>query len=513
MTDVLIGQAYFLRFDPKLWEAQQPYAPLGALYAAAVVRARGYEVALFDAMLAQSEAQWAEALDRHRPAIAVLYEDSFNYLSKMCLLRMRQAALAMIDEAVARGVAVIVSGSDATDHPATYLGRGARVVVRGEGERTLPEVLDVLMGQTDRRLADVPGVCFQEESGRITQSPARETLRDLDDLPRPAWDLVDVERYRAIWRRRHGYFSMNVSTTRGCPYHCNWCAKPIYGQRYAARSPESVADEIAWLGATYAPDHLWMVDDIFGLKPGWIERLAELLSERRCAVPFKCLLRADQVTPAIAAALRAAGCRTVWMGAESGAQRVLDAMEKGIRVEQIRAATTRLRAEGIEVCFFLQFGYPGETRADIDLTLRMVDECRPDDIGVSVSYPLPGTPFFDRVKSQLGAKQNWVDSDDLAVMYRATYAPAFYRALHALVHAEFRGRRERAALGRLVRRPWDVRSKDARVAASYLRHVGAARMLRRRLDRLERLPVADATPVPLAVLTPVAAAAPSEQTD
>ena len=511
MSDVLIGQAYFLRFDPKLWDAQQPYAPLGALYAAAVVRDRGYDVALFDAMLAQSEAQWADALDRHRPAIAVLYEDSFNYLTKMCLLRMRQAALAMIDEAAARGVAVIVSGSDATDHPATYLSRGARAVIRGEGERTLPDVLDVLMGQTPRRLHDVPGVCFQDEAGRLTETAPRETIRDLDSLPRPAWDLIDVDRYRTVWRRRHGYFSMNVSTTRGCPYHCNWCAKPIYGQRYAARSPESVAEEIAWLKATYAPDHLWIVDDIFGLKPGWIERFGELVAKNGAAVPFKCLLRADQVTPAAAASLRAAGCRTAWMGAESGAQRVLDAMEKGIRVEQIAAATRWLRAEGIEVCFFLQFGYPGETRADIDLTLQMVRDCRPDDLGVSVSYPLPGTPFFDRVKSQLGVKQNWVDSDDLEIMYRATYEPAFYRTLHSLVHAEFRCRRAAARLGELVRRPANIRWRHARTLASCLRHAGMSRVLRRRLNGLGRVPAAGVTPTPIAVLTPAAAAVPSDQ--
>src|SRR5207302_3525142 len=124
-VDVLFGQAYFLRFDPKLSAAQQPYAPLGSLYAAACVRERGYRVALFDAMLAESEAEWAEALDRHRPRFAVIYEDNFNYLSKMCLLRMRQAALAMIDAARERGITTIVAGADATDHPVTYLDRGA----------------------------------------------------------------------------------------------------------------------------------------------------------------------------------------------------------------------------------------------------------------------------------------------------------------------------------------------------------------------------------------------------
>jgi radical SAM superfamily enzyme YgiQ (UPF0313 family) len=230
-------------------------------------------------------------------------------------------------------------------------------------------------------------------------------------------------------------------TTRGCPYHCNWCAKPIYGQRYTARSPESVAEEIAWLKRTYRPDHLWITDDIFGLKPGWIERFAAVTRERDAVVPFKCLLRADGVSDTVARALRRSGCVTAWIGAESGSQRILDAMEKGTRVEQIASATKCLRAEGIEVGFFLQFGYPGETMEDIELTLQMVRECRPDDIGVSVSYPLPGTPFYERVKAQLGEKRNWRDSDDLAVLYQAAYPPDFYRALHALAHAEFRGRR------------------------------------------------------------------------
>src|SRR5471030_81853 len=428
-VDVLFGQAYFLRFDPKLWEARQPYAPLGALYAAACVRERGYRVALFDAMLAASEAEWAEALDRHRPRFAVIYEDNFNYLSKMCLLRMRQAALTMIDAARARGIITIIAGSDASDHPVTYLDRGAAVVVTGEGEVTLVELLDTLTGERSGGLSSVDGLCLRDDDGRVIHTKPRAIIRQLDSLPFPAWDLVDVERYRSTWRSHHGYFSMNLVTTRGCPYHCNWCAKPIYGQRYTARSPEHVVEEMAWLKRTFRPDHLWIADDIFGLKPGWIERFAVLIQERGAATPFKCLLRADQVTAEVARALRAADCRTAWIGAESGSQRILDAMEKGARVEQIAHATRLLHDAGVEVGFFLQFGYPGETRDDIERTLEMVRTCAPDDIGVSVSYPLPGTTFYQRVQAQLGQKQNWVDSNDLAMMYHATYVPDFYRAL------------------------------------------------------------------------------------
>jgi radical SAM superfamily enzyme YgiQ (UPF0313 family) len=517
-VDVLFGQAYFLRFDPKLWEARQPYAPLGALYAAACVRDRGYRVALFDAMLATSEAEWADALDRHRPRFAVIYEDNFNYLSKMCLLRMRQAALTMIDAARARGITTIVAGADATDHPVTYLDRGAAVVVAGEGEVTLVELLDTLSatGGAGRAggleaLQAVDGLCLRDADGRVIHTRARATIRQLDTLPFPAWDLVDVERYRSTWRAHHGHFSMNLVTTRGCPYHCNWCAKPIYGQRYAARSPEHVVDEMSWLKRTYRPDHLWIADDIFGLKPGWIERFATLLRARAAVTPFKCLLRSDQVTADVARALRDAGCRTAWIGAESGSQRILDAMEKGTRVEHIAEATRLLRAAGVEVGFFLQFGYPGETREDIDRTLEMVRTCAPDDIGVSVSYPLPGTTFYQRVQAQLGQKQNWVDSSDLAMMYHATYVPDFYRALHALVHAEFRAGKSKRVVSRALHRPWTVGRRDVRAIANVAYQGAKVSMLRRRLSRLARLTAAVPSMPLVPLLTPQAAAVPTDQ--
>jgi radical SAM superfamily enzyme YgiQ (UPF0313 family) len=513
--DVLFGQAYFLRFDPKLWDARQPYAPLGALYAAACVRDRGYRVALFDAMLAASETEWADALDRHRPRVAVIYEDNFNYLSKMCLLRMRQAALTMIDAARERGITTIVAGADATDHPVTYLDRGAAVVVTGEGEVTLVELLDTLVGSSgwggSDALKAVDGLCLRDEDGRVVRTGPRTIIRQLDSLPFPAWDLVDVERYRSTWRSHHGYFSMNLVTTRGCPYHCNWCAKPIYGQRYTARSPEHVVEEMAWLKRTFRPDHLWMADDIFGLKPGWIERFASLVRAQDAATPFKCLLRADQVTASVARALQAAGCQTAWIGAESGSQRILDAMEKGTRVEQISEATRMLREAGVEVGFFLQFGYPGETREDIDRTLEMVRACAPDDIGVSVSYPLPGTTFYQRVQAQLGQKQNWVDSNDLAMMYHATYVPDFYRALHALVHAEFRARKSKRVVSAAAARPWTIGRRHARAAVHVAYQGAKASLLRRRLSRLARL-TAPTPPTPLIpLLTPQAAAVPTDQ--
>lgn len=459
MSQILFGQAYYLRFDPKLWDAMQPYPPLGSMYAAALLRERGYDVALFDAMLAESELDWRDALLREKPQYAVIYEDNFNYLSKMCLLRMQQAAFTMVAMAKEMGCTVLVCGSDATDHPEMYLQQGADFVLFGEGELTLAELIDRLTNRTDISVGSIPGIACNHSTvdantrsnnaehrvnvseGEIHVAASRSDNKDLDALPFPAWNLIDVSRYRDIWRNRHGYYSMNMVTTRGCPFHCNWCAKPIWGQRYNSRSPENVVAEMKWLNENFAPDHIWFADDILGLKPNWIERFAVLLNEANAVIPFKCLQRADLVNEKTAAALAKAGCKTVWLGAESGSQKILDAMDKGDKVEDIYRAANLLRENGIEVGFFLQFGYPGEMWDDVQKTLKMVRECAPEDIGISVSYPLPGTKFFERVKLELGEKQNWTDSDDLAMLYHGPFPTEFYRILHGRVHYEFRARR------------------------------------------------------------------------
>jgi radical SAM superfamily enzyme YgiQ (UPF0313 family) len=468
MTQILFGQSYYLRFDPKLWKAMQPYPPLGTLYAASWLRQHGYEVALFDAMLAESEGEWGRALDEHKPQYAVIYEDNFNYLSKMCLLRMREAAFKMIDMAKARGCTIILCGADVTDHYDKYLEHGADYCILGEGEETLLELLNQIEGKSEAGFESILGLAYQSPVPNLESeienrkskivNRRRPDITDLDKLPFPAWDLVDIQKYKSIWLEHHGYFSMNMVTTRGCPFHCNWCAKPIWGQRYNSRSPENVVAEMKWLKETFAPDHIWFADDILGLKPHWLERFAALVNEAQAVIPFKCLQRADLVNEKTASALAKAGCKTVWIGAESGSQKILDAMDKGDKVEDIYRAASLLKANGIEVGFFLQFGYPGETWDDVQKTLKMVRECAPDDIGISVSYPLPGTKFYERVKLELGKKQNWIDSEDLAMLYRGPFPTEFYRILHRRVHHEFRLRQawRKPEWTRLLRTPFHI---------------------------------------------------------
>lgn len=445
MTDILLTHSYHLYYDQKQVRKMQPYPPLGTLYAAALLRQSGYTVAVFDTMLNAPEQGFREALRRYRPKIVVVYEDSFNFLSKMCLTRMRKVAYEMVESARQAGAIVLANGSDASDHVADYLKAGVLAVLLGEGEWGLLETVRELSNSSKSDLSQVAGIAYLD-AGRVRQTMRRPLLRDLDRLPLPARDLVNLRPYQQAWHQAHGYFSSNMISSRGCPYRCNWCAKPIYGNSFALRSPQEVAYEMSVLKNQYGVEHIWFADDIFGLKARWVEDLAEEVEERNAAVPFKMQSRVDLISPVTAQALRRAGCVEVWMGVESGSPKILKAMDKGTQVEQVVAARANLRREGIRACYFLQFGYPGETWDDIQQTVQLVRTTRPDDVGISVSYPLPGTKFYERVREQLGPKTNWEDSGDISMMFHGTYTNEFYRALHDYLHAEVDSRNTRHCL-------------------------------------------------------------------
>jgi radical SAM superfamily enzyme YgiQ (UPF0313 family) len=437
LADVLLTHSYHLYYDRKQTRKMQPYPPLGTLYAAALLRKAGFSVAVFDTQLNDPSEDFKTALEQHRPRIVVVYEDNFSFLSKMCLTRMREVAYDILEASQCAGATVLVNGSDASDHAVEYLQKGFRYVLLGEAEWTLVETVSHLLAGGEQALKKVPGLAYlDKDSGELVRTENRVLMRDLDRLPFPSRDLIDMNQYRSAWKSAHGYFSLNIVASRGCPYRCNWCAKPIYGDSFAVRSAALVAEEMRQLKRDFAAEHLWFADDIFGLKAKWVHELALEVEKLDAAVPFKMQSRVDLMTADTVRSLRRAGCAEVWMGAESGSQRILDAMDKGTRVDQIAKARENLRHEGIRACYFLQFGYPGETWADIQNTIKLVRDTRPDDIGVSVSYPLPGTKFFDRVRTQLGEKTNWSDSEDLAMMFQGAYTNEFYRALHDALHAQ-----------------------------------------------------------------------------
>lgn len=437
MTDILLTHSYHLYFDRKQTRKMQPYPPLGTLYAAALLRSAGISVSVFDSMLNDPGEEFEAALREHRPKIVVVYEDNFNFLTKMCLSRMREVAYQILDMSRGAGATVLANGSDASDHALEYLRRGFRSVLLGEAEWTLLEAAQQLLAGNAPGLVGIPGLAYlDDQTGQVLRTDRRALMHDLDLLPLPSRDLIDMRPYQAAWKGAHGYFSLNIVSSRGCPYRCNWCAKPIYGDSFAVRSARSVAEEMRSLKFDLGAEHLWFADDIFGLRAKWVQELADEVERLDAAVPFKMQSRVDLMSANNVRALRRAGCAEVWMGVESGSQKILDAMDKGTRVEQIAKARENLSKEGIRACYFLQFGYPGETWEDICKTVQLIRDTRPDDIGVSVSYPLPGTKFFERVEEQLGEKTNWSDSEDISMMFQGSYTDEFYRALHDALHAQ-----------------------------------------------------------------------------
>jgi anaerobic magnesium-protoporphyrin IX monomethyl ester cyclase len=470
MSKILLTHSYFYKFDPKQWNTKQPYPPLGTLYAASLLRENGFEAALFDSNLEDSPSDIIPVLQKEKPAYLVIYDDGFNYLTKMCLLKMREAAFRLAKIGQEYGCTVIISSSDASDHYAEYLEAGADYVIIGEGEQSLIELISFIERGTGS-LSGINGIAYSENDS-VVKTVKRNILTNLDSIPFPAWDLVDISKYKKVWLKNHGYFSLNIATTRGCPFRCNWCAKPIYGNRYNSRSPKNVADEIEFLINNYEARYFWFCDDIFGLKPGWINEFRQIVKERGLVFKYKIQSRVDLLlNENNIEALYDSGADTIWVGAESGSQKILDAMDKGTFIWQIYKVTRLLKANNIKVAFFIQLGYPGELKEDIRKTIKMITDLLPDDIGISVSYPLPGTKFYDMVKEDLKSKANWNDSDDLAMMFKNTYPPVYYRKLHRYIHRVYRFKKVLNIWRSFTSKPFDHNLTNIKGALSVIYHL------------------------------------------
>jgi anaerobic magnesium-protoporphyrin IX monomethyl ester cyclase len=436
MSKILFSHSYYYKLDPKQWKNKMPFPPLGTLYAASLLRKNDFEVDLFDTNLRDNPFEIEAVLKKTNPKFLVIYDDGFNYLTKMCLTKMREACFEMIQLGKKHHCTIIVCSSDSTDHYEDYLNKGADFVMQGEGEIMLLELLNTL--EKNESFDEIDGLVFKKKD-TFQVNKKRNVLQNLDELPLPAWDLVDIESYRTVWKQSKQEFTLNIATTRGCPYKCNWCAKPIYGNRYNAHSPEYIVNEIQFLKEKFGVSRFWMCDDIFGLKPNWVQEFNRELDKKQLKIKYfiqsrvDLLLKEDTID-----ALAKSGLEEVWVGAESGSQKILDAMDKGTKVEEIHEATHLLKLKKIKVAFFLQFGYLTENQEDIDKTIAMVKELKPDNIGISVSYPLPGTKFYDKVKDDLKLKANWTDSDDFEMMFNGTFSTNYYRKLQRLVHKEFR---------------------------------------------------------------------------
>ncbi len=476
MSDVLLVNPLFLNQDPVEQRLVTPYFPLGLLYLAATARDAGYDVAVFDAMFETGDDAFRAALARHRPAVVGI----------AALATVRPAALRLAGIAKAAGALVILGGADPTGRPEVYLrDRVVDVVVVGEGERTFVELLNRLRGagwRSDATLDDLPGLALPDGDGGIRRTPECRHIADLDSLPLPARDLVDVDRYQAAWRAAHGFSSLSVIAGRGCPYGCTWCQKSVFGRSYRMRDPRSVAAEMQQIKERYHPDQIRVVDDVLGIDRRWLRKWHDALLELDAVIPFEALSRVDLVDEELMRLLKEAGCRRLAFGAESGSQKVLDAMNKGTTVAQIHRAAELCRQYGIETYFYIMLGYPGEEWADIQATINLLATTRPDAFSSTVAYPLPGTEFYEQVKDHLTPAADWEHSAENRLLFRRPFSTRFYRWTQRLLHGEWQA----ARLAKGERRAGLARR--GRILAGRLAARAAVEILRRLPGEAEPLP-------------------------
>ena len=385
MSDVLLAHAYFLEGDAAEQRVMKPYSPLGILSLSAWLKMRGFDVNVFDSTFS-THGHFERLLLELRPRIVGI---SVNMVTKFAAIRMLRAAKAA-------GCFTVLGGPEPASYAEQYLAEGADAIVAGEGEETLEEVVrHVLSGLP--RLDDIAGIVWKTPEGPVRRNTARTFLSDSDMFPMPDRGAIDFRPYFDAWKQRHGYSTLSILTMRGCPYTCSWCSHSVYGESYRRRSPELVADEIVSIRDAYNPDALWFADDVFTISHTWLAKLRDEMQLRGLHIPFECISRADRLTPEVVGMLKAMGCFRIWIGAESGSQRILDAMRRGVRVDQVEAMTGECRKAGIEVGTFIMLGYAGEAVGDILATAAYLRRSRPDKVLTTVAYPIKGTRYHEEL--------------------------------------------------------------------------------------------------------------------
>ena len=429
--DLLLTHGYFLYEDPKELQIMKPYVPLGILYISSHLRAKGFSVELFDSTFSSRQELFA-VLRSQPPSVLGVYAN----------LMTRSNVLEILGVAKEAGWKTVVGGPEPGAYAEEYLDAGADVVVIGEGEITTEELLPVLHSERAgskallQSLAKVTGIAFKEVDGSVHRTPPRDQIPQIDNQPWPDREAVDIDRYVRAWREHHGQGSVSIITARGCPYHCRWCSHGVFGKTHRRRKPALVVEELEWLVNRYQPDMFWIADDVFTIHPGWLDQYAAEMRRHTLKLPFECISRADRLNPHVMDTLAELGCFRIWIGSESGSQRVLDAMQRGVTVEQVRTAVALAKARGIKTGMFLMWGYEGEDLDDIEATVEHVKRSDPDIFFTTVSYPIKGTPYFDEISLRLVAPKPWAASSDREYQIRGRHSRRFYQYADQLLRSE-----------------------------------------------------------------------------
>ena len=425
MADLLLTHGYFLYEDPKELQIMKPYVPLGILYICSHLRKQGFSIDIFDSTFSTRDELFAR-LRSSTPSILGVYAN----------LMTRRNVIGILKVAKQAGWKTVVGGPEPGAYVEEYLNHGADVVVLGEGEITMQELLPILRHGTHDDLGKVNGIAFRSVSGEIFTTATRPQIPDIDQQPWPARESVDIDRYLSTWRGAHGKASASIITARGCPYRCRWCSHQVFGMTHRRRKPELVVDEVEWLLHRYSPDMMWVADDVFTIHHGWLRAYASEMKKRGLCIPFECISRADRLTTEAADLLAELGCFRLWVGSESGSQRILDAMERGVTVEQVQSAVEMCRTRGIQTGMFLMWGYEGEELSDIEQTIAHVKRTRPDVFFTTRAYPIKGTPYYAQVSERVVEAKPWAESSDREFTIAGRPSREFYDIADRLLRDE-----------------------------------------------------------------------------
>jgi anaerobic magnesium-protoporphyrin IX monomethyl ester cyclase len=425
MAELLLTHGYFLYEDPKELQIMKPYAPLGILYLCSHLRKQGFDVDVFDTTFSNREALF-QHLRTEPPSLVGIYANLMTRGNVIEILKVAHEA----------GWKTVVGGPEPGAYALEYLQAGADFVVFGEGELTMQDLLEAFRAGSNESLASIPGLACLDAAGMMHETPQRAQITDLDGQPWPARHAIDVDRYVKTWRDAHGKGSVNFITARGCPYKCRWCSHQVFGQTHRRRDPLLVVDEVEWLLQTYSPDMVWVSDDVFTINHKWIRDYAAEMRRRSLRIPFECISRADRLNAEMLDLLAELGCFRVWIGSESGSQRILDSMDRGVKVEQVQQAVALTRERGIESGMFLMWGYDGEELDDVEATIKHVSTTKPDIFFTTVSYPIKGTPYYNKVSDRLVQLKPWGVGSDREIKIKGRHSRTFYSYADKLLKEE-----------------------------------------------------------------------------
>jgi len=413
--DILLAHGYFLYEDPHELKVMKPYPPLGILYISAYLKQQGFAVGVFDSTF-RTMNDFKNLITSERPSIVGIYT---NMMTKRSVLEM----VRLCKEAKLK---VVLGGPEPPYYAADYLQRGADVIVKGEGELTLAELIPHLARSGTAQLESIQGIAFLDGDGKLVETLPRPFIPDLSANPWPDREAIDIPQYMKTWKDHHGKSSVSVIQARGCPYTCRWCSHSVYGNSHRRRTPEDAADEVLWIKEHYNPDLIWYADDVFTINSRWFFQYADALKQRGVRIPFECISRADRLNEEVVKTLADMGCYRLWNGSESGSQRVLDAMDRKVKVKDVQEKTHLLQRYGIETGMFIMLGYDGETIQDLEETVEHLKISNPDIFLTTVAYPIKGTAYYAEVESRVLSEKSWDERSDRDLTVAGRYSRRFY---------------------------------------------------------------------------------------